>query len=88
MNGVISLALGKCARSESRNNERKLNERKTESKLKRCGSHMIKYLLTELDRAGRENIWLSVMATDLAPLGPYAMTSSQIFSRPALPLSQ
>ena len=26
--------------------------------------------------------------TDLAVLGPYALTSSQIFSRPALPLSQ
>ena len=25
---------------------------------------------------------------DLAALGPYALTSSQIFSRPALPLSQ
>ena len=35
MNGVISLALGKCARSESRNHGRKLNERKTERKLKR-----------------------------------------------------
>ena len=42
---------------------------------------MIKCLLTELGRAGRENIWLEVMAYD-------AMTSSQIFSRPALPLSQ
>ena len=44
---------------------------------------MIKCLLTELGRAGRENIWPSVMA-----LGPYAMTSGQIFSRPALLLSQ
>ena len=44
---------------------------------------MIKCLLTELGRAGRENIWPSVMA-----LGPYAVTSGQIFSRPALPLSQ
>ena len=45
---------------------------------------MIKYLLTKLGRAGWENIWLSVMA-----LGPYAMTSSQIFPiRPRLPLSQ
>ena len=88
MNGVISLALGKCARSESRNHGRKLNKKKTERKLKRCGSYTIKYLLTELCRAGRENIWLSVMATDLAPLGPYAMTSIQLFSCPALPLSQ
>ena len=50
---------------------------------------MIKYLLTKLGRAGWENIWLSVKAhgprcTD----GPYAMISSQIFSQPALPLSQ
>ena len=43
---------------------------------------MIKCLLTELGRAGRENIWPSVIA-----LGPYAMTSGQIFSRPALLLS-
>ena len=45
---------------------------------------MMKCLLTELSRAGRENIW----RTDLAALGPYAMTSGQIFSRPALLLSQ
>ena len=31
---------------------------------------MIKYLLTKLGRAGRETIWLSVMALD-----PYGMTS-------------
>ena len=43
---------------------------------------MIKYLLTKLGWAGWENIWLSVMA-----LSPYTMTSSQIFSHPALPLS-
>ena len=42
---------------------------------------MIKCLLTELGRAGRENIWFAM-------LGLYAMTSSQTFSRPALPLSQ
>ena len=41
------------------------------------------YLLTELGRARRENIWPSFMA-----LGPYAMTSGQIFNGPALPLSQ
>ena len=38
--------------------------------------HMIKYLLTKLGWAEWENIWLS------------AMTSSQIFSHLALPLSQ
>ena len=36
---------------------------------------MIKCLLTELGRAGRENIWPSLMA-----LGPYAMALGQIFS--------
>ena len=51
--------------------------------MEKRGGHMIKWLLTELGRAGRENIWPSVMA-----LGPYAMTSGQIFSLPALPLSQ
>ena len=56
---------------------------KKKKKKVKCGGHMIKCLLTELGRAGRENIWPSVMA-----LGPYAMTSGQIFSRPALLLSQ
>ena len=50
--------------------------------------HKIKCLLTELGRAGRENIWLLVICTDLAALGPYGIPSSQIFSRSALPLSQ
>ena len=58
-------------------------EKKNKNKREKRGGHMIKCLLTELGRAGRENIWPSVMA-----LGPYAMTSGQIFSRPALPLSQ
>ena len=44
------------------------------------GGHIIKCLLTELGRAGRENIWHSVMA--------YATTWGQIFFRAALPLSQ
>ena len=75
---------------------------------------MIKYLLTELGRAWRENIWLSVMAQRpgcarsichdlvctywlsgragreniwLEVMASYAMTSSQIFSRPARPNS-
>ena len=43
---------------------------------------MIKCLLTELGRAGLENIWPSVMM-----LGPYAMTTGPIFFRPAVPLS-
>ena len=57
--------------------------RKKKKKKKKRGGHIIKCLLTELGRAGRENIWPSVMA-----LGPYAMISGQIFSCPALPLSQ
>ena len=56
---------------------------KKKKKKEKRGGHIIKCLLTELGRAGRENIWPSVMA-----LGPYAMTSGQIFSRPVLPLSQ
>ena len=45
-------------------------------------------ILTELGRAGREDIWPRSWRTDLTALGPYAMTSGQKFSRPALPLSQ
>ena len=58
-------------------------KKKKKKKEEKRGGHMIKCLLTELGRAGRENIRPSVMA-----LGPCAMTSSQIFSRPALLLSQ
>ena len=47
-------------------------KKKKKEKEKR-GGHIIKWLLTELGRAA---------------LGPYAMTSGQIFSLPALPLSQ
>ena len=60
-----------------------LRKEKKQKKKEKHGGHIIKCLLTELVRAGRENIWHSDMA-----LGPYAMTSGQIFSRPALPLSQ
>ena len=56
---------------------------KKKKKKERRGVHMIKCLLTELGRAGRENIWPEDMA-----YGPSAATSGQIFSRPALPLSQ
>ena len=38
--------------------EKKINKQKKEKR----GGHMIKCLLTELGRAGRENIWPSVMA--------------------------
>ena len=58
-------------------------KKKKQRKKEKRGGHIIKCLLTELGWAGRENIWNSVMA-----LGPYAMTSGQIFSCPALPLSQ
>ena len=51
---------------------------------------MIKCLLTELGRVGREDIWFSVWTHGprCATVGPYVQTSSQIFSRLALPLSQ
>ena len=52
-------------------------------KMEKLGGHIIKCLLTELGRAGRENIWHSVMVH-----GPRCARSvRQIFSRPALPLS-
>ena len=50
---------------------------------------MTKYLLTELGRAGSENIWLSgLWRNDPAAFGRYAMTASQIFSLQAFPISQ
>ena len=49
---------------------------------------MIKCLLTELGQAGQQNIWLLVICMDLSALSLYDMTSSQIFSCLALPLSQ
>ena len=60
--------------------KKKKQKKKKKKKKEKRGGHIIKCLLTELGRAGRENIWPLVMA--------YAMTSGQIFSRPALPLSQ
>ena len=64
-------------------------KKKTEKKKEKRGGHTIKCLLTELGRAGRENIWHSVMVHGPhCSLGPYAMTSHQIFSHPAFPLSQ
>ena len=44
------------------------------------GGHMMKFLLSELDQAGRK-----IFGTRS---GPCAMTKCQMFSRPALPLSQ
>ena len=42
---------------------KKINKKKRKEKKKeRRGGHTIKCLLTELDRAGRENIWPEVMA--------------------------
>ena len=49
---------------------------------------LINYLLTELSRARRENIWLSVTAHGHAALGTYVMASSQIISRLTLPIIQ
>ena len=46
--------------------------KKKKKKKEKRGGHMMKCLLTELGRTGRENIW----------------PSGQIFSRPALQLSQ
>ena len=66
--------------SEHSDSEFYFPKKKKEKKKEKRGGHMIKCLLTELGRAGRENIRPSVMA--------HAMTSGQIFSRPALPLSQ
>ena len=57
----------------------KKHNKKTQKRQSKRG-HIIKFLLTEFGRAGQENIWLSVMTH-----GSYVMTSSQIFSRPALP---
>ena len=37
-------------------------KKKKKNKKEKRGGHMIKCLLTELGRAGRENIWPSVMA--------------------------
>ena len=49
--------------SEHSKFEKKKKKNKEKGKKeKRSGGHIIKCLLTELDRAGRENIWPSVMA--------------------------
>ena len=51
--------------------------------------HTIKCVMTVLGRAGWEIFGSRSWHSDLCVvLGPYVMTSSQIFSRPALPLSQ
>ena len=63
--------------------------RKKKSKFPTFESHKIKCLVTELGRAGWETFGSRSWHSDLcAVLGPYVMTSSQILSRPALPLSQ
>ena len=59
------------------------------SKFPTFESHKIKCLVTELGRAGWEIFGSRSWHSNLcAVLGPYVMTSSQILSRPALPLSQ
>ena len=48
-------------------------KKKKKKKEEKRGGHIIKCLLTELDRAGRENIWHSVMAhlgPNIFPSGP------------------
>ena len=63
--------------------------KKKKSKFPTLKSHTIKCVMTELGRAGWEIFDFRSWHSDLcAMLGPYVMTSSQILSRPALPLSQ
>ena len=63
--------------------------KKKKSKFPTLESHKIKCLVTELGRAGWEIFGSRSWHSNLcAVLGPYVMTSSQILSRPALPLSQ
>ena len=47
----------------------------SEKKKEKRGGHIIKCLLTELGRAGREIFGPRSWRTDLAALGPYTMTS-------------
>ena len=53
--------------------------REKKKKKEKRGGHMIKCLLTELGRAGRENIWPSVMAH-----GPSAARASHSSKRMAI----
>ena len=63
--------------------------RKKNSKFLTLKIHTIKCVMTVLGRAGWEIFGSRSWHSDLCVvLGPYVMTSSQIFSRPALPLSQ
>ena len=43
---------------------KKKNKQTNKKKKEKRGGHKIKCLLTELGRAGRENIWHTVMAHD------------------------
>ena len=52
-------------------------------KREKRGGHMIKCLLTELGLPDGKIFGPRSWRTDLAVLGPYAMTSGQIFSHPA-----
>ena len=63
--------------------------RKKNSKFPTLKIHTIKCVMTELGWAGWEIFGFRSWHLDLcAMLGPCVMTSSQILSRPALPLSQ
>ena len=63
--------------------------KKKKSKFPTLENHKIKCLVNELGRAGWEIFGSRSWHSDLcAVLSPYVMTSSQILSRPALPLSQ
>ena len=76
--------------SEHSDSEFYFPKKKKKKKKGKALGHMIKCLLTELGRAGPDRKILGPRSwcTDLAALGPYAMTSGQKFSRPALLLSQ
>ena len=62
----------------------------TKERQKKFSSHMIKSLLTELGRAGRENIWLSVRThgprAKYFPVWPSHSVNKYIVSNSQLPL--
>ena len=72
--------------SEHSDSEFYFSEKK--KKKEKRGGHIVKCLLSELGQTGRRIFGPRSWRTDLAALVPYAMTSGQIFSRPALLLSQ
>ena len=53
---------------------KKITKKKKNNKKEKRGGHMMKCLLTELGRAGRENIWPSVMAHAMTAVMTEVMT--------------